>query len=338
MPGLPVSVLDMVFVWEGRTAAEALTGCLADAAAVERLGYQRYWVVEHHNTDGTGSAAPAVLAGRIAAHTRTLRVGSGGVMLNNHSPLAVAEQFATLEAFFPGRVDLGVGRAAGTDAVTARLLRQGAEVAPADFADRVATVRALLHGGRGSVQVTPQIATAPPMFLLGSSVDSAELAGRLGLSFAFAHHLAPRSTAAALQRYRDSFVPARDLLRPYAIVSVTAIGSGTDDHADWLSTSMKRAFVDAQRGMPSRMRAPNASPCTDFSAAERHALAERLHGQIIGGPATIRDGLAELVAAGADEVMLITPVADPADRVASYEAVAAVAADLSGRWRVPLGS
>ncbi|MEU8346255.1 luciferase family oxidoreductase, group 1 [Actinomadura meyerae] len=326
-----LSVLDTSSVWQGASTAQALRDSLELAVAVDQLGYTRYWVAEHHNTANVASSAPAVLIGRLAAATATLRVGSGGVMLPNHAPLVVAEQFGTLEAFHPGRIDLGVGRAPGTDPATAAALRRAPEAGPEFFAQQVDELRRYFDepgetdGGNRTLAV-PALGNRPAMWLLGSSSSSARLAGEWGLPFAFAHHFNPSGAADALEVYRRSFRPSRESDRPYTIVAASVIGADTDERAEWLSLPLKQVTLNLFSG---NRATPNLGPDQvaelRWPPAARQFVAERLASSLIGGPETLRRRAAGLLEeTGADELMALTPVHDPKERVRSYELLAEV--------------
>ncbi|SDG94705.1 luciferase family oxidoreductase, group 1 [Sinosporangium album] len=331
---LAISVLDTMPVWEGLPASASLHNGLELAAAVERLGYRRYWVAEHHNTPSVASSSPAVLIGQLAARTSTLRVGSGGVMLPNHPPLVVAEQFATLASFFPGRIDLGIGRAPGTDGLTATALRRSTSPLSAqEFPQQLKELEHYLDGGRhprtgGEIRVTPEVQDPPPVWLLGSSPSSAAFAGSRGLPFAFAHHLAPHASAEALRAYRESFTPSDHLAEPYAVVSAMVIAAESDEEAHFQAAPLRLAIVDGMADPFIRFTPPEHAARRTYAPVERELLHRLLDGQLIGGPETVRDGLARLVErTGADEVMGLTQVYDHGARVRSYEILAdAVAA------------
>jgi luciferase family oxidoreductase group 1 len=334
---LPMSVLDLAPVADNSSVRAALRNTIDLAQRVERLGFGRFWVAEHHNMPGIASSAPAVLLGHIAAATSTIRVGSGGVMLPNHAPLVVAEQFGMLEALHPGRVDLGLGRAPGTDRVTAYALRRSVEALSADeFPTALGELFGFFSGafpdGHPFQRVTavPGAGHEPAIWLLGSSGYSAQVAGALGLPFAFAHHFSGENTVAALQRYRESFTPGRGLAEPYAMISVNTLAAETDERARYLSGAQLLAFLWLRQGRPSRLPSPAEAAAYAYSQPEREFADERLASQAIGSPATVRRRLGELVdATGADELMLVCTTYDHADRIRSFELVASEVADLS---------
>lgn len=323
--GVPLSVLDLAPVSSGSTARQALRDSTELARRVERLGYSRYWVAEHHNMPGIASSSPAVLIAHLAAVTSTLRVGSGGVMLPNHPPLVVAEQFGMLEALHPGRIDLGIGRAPGTDERTARALRRStgplsAENFPHEFGEL------LRHFGEGDetpVTAVPAPGNRPEVWLLGSSGYSAQLAGLLGLPFAFAHHFSADNTLPALRLYRDNFRPSAVLSEPHAMVAASVICAETDEHARWIAGPGGLSFLRLRQNRPGPLPSPEEAAEYPYSDLERLVVDDRLASQIIGGPDTVRAGVERLLAeTSANELMITTMVHDPADRLRSYELVA----------------
>ena len=325
MIDVPLSVLDLAPVATGATIGESLRHTTRLAVRAEELGYRRFWVAEHHNMPAIASSAPAVLIAHLAAATSTIRVGSGGVMLPNHAPLVVAEQFGTLEALHPGRVDLGIGRAPGTDQATALALRRtveglSAENFPSEFADLVD----YFTGERpGPVSAIPGRGDMPAIWLLGSSGFSAQLAGLLGLPFSFAHHFSAANTLPALALYRESFRPSRWLERPYAMVAVNAICAEDDERAEWLSGPAALSFLRLRTGRPAPLATPEEAAAYPYNEMERQFVLDRRHGQAMGSPETVRGQLAALLeSTGADELMLTTMVYDVADRIRSYELIA----------------
>jgi luciferase family oxidoreductase group 1 len=327
-PFVPLSVLDLCPVGEGSSAAAALRGSLELAQVVEALGYHRYWVAEHHNMPGIASSAPAVLIAHLASVTETMRVGSGGVMLPNHAPLVVAEQFGMLEALHPGRIDLGIGRAPGTDLMTARALRRRADIGAEDFAAELAE---LVHhfdastpdGRPPGITAVPAPGYRPALWLLGSSDYSAQLAGLLGLPFAFAHHFAGGNTMPALAAYRRAFRPSAVLESPYVMLGVNVVCADTDERAAFLAGSSALAMVRLRTGRPGLYPTPEEAAAYPFSALEREIVAGWTASQIVGAPSTVRVGLEDLRArTGADELMITTTIHDHGERVRSYELVA----------------
>jgi luciferase family oxidoreductase group 1 len=319
----PLSVLDLVPIASGSTPSAALAASTALARRAEELGYRRYWVAEHHGMPGIASSAPAVLIAHLAAATSTIRVGSGGVMLPNHQPLVVAEQFGTLDALHPGRIDLGIGRAPGTDPRTAAALRRGTDPLGAeDFPRQLAELAAYFRG-EGPVTAVPAHGQRPALWLLGSSGYSAQLAGLLGLPFAFAHHFAGGNTVAALARYREAFRPSPVLERPYAVVCASVLVAADDDEARRLAAPAALQFLRLRQGEPGPLPTPGEAAAHPYSPQERAFVEDRLAGQVIGGPDAVRAGVAELVErTGADELMVVTSTHDSADRVRSYELLA----------------
>ncbi|WP_236794131.1 LLM class flavin-dependent oxidoreductase [Amycolatopsis sp. GM8] len=318
-----LSVLDLSPIPGGADAATALRNTVDLARHAERLGYHRYWIAEHHNIPGVASAATAVLVGQVAATTSRIRVGSGGIMLPNHAPLIVAEQFGTLEAFHPGRIDLGVGRAPGTDQRTARAIR-GNSASADDFPEQLSELLDYFEPdpARG-VDAVPAIGRRPPVWLLGSSGFSARLAGRLGLPFAFAHHLAARNTLPAVRLYRDSFRPSPTLSEPLLLLSVTVVCAETDERAGWLAGSAKLRYLSRRQGLPIPLPPPEEAAEYAYADADRELIEARFGSALIGSPETVRARLSGLVAdTGAAEVMVTTMVHGHDDRVRSYELVA----------------
>lgn len=325
LPSVPLSVLDLAPVTAGTTPADALRGTLELAREVEDLGFTRFWVAEHHGMPGVASSAPAVLIGAVAAATRRIRVGSGGVMLPNHPPLVVAEQFGTLTALHPGRIDLGLGRAPGTDPVTARALRRStAPLSDDDFPQQLGELIGFFRGGfpeghpYRTIRAVPGLGDAPPIWLLGSSGYSAQLAGSLGLPFAFAHHFMAHNTMPALELYRRSFRPSDVLDRPWAMVACQVVVAETDARAQELALPLALSFLELRRNNPVPL--PTVAQAADhrWTELERAAVAERRAGQAVGSPQTVRRALGELLTStGADELMVTTTVPEPAARLES---------------------
>jgi luciferase family oxidoreductase group 1 len=330
---VPLSILDLAPVPDGGNAGDALRATIDLARHAERLGFRRFWVAEHHNMPGIASSAPPVLIGHIADATTTLRVGSGGVMLPNHVSLVVAEQFGMLEALHPGRIDLGIGRAPGTDQVTAAALRRAPEGLSADdFPDQLMDLFGYFTGrwpdGHPFAQITavPGRGYQPAMWLLGSSGYSAQVAGVLGLPFAFAHHFSPANTLPALALYRQHFRPGEWLERPYAMVAASVVCADTDERARFLAGSGALSFLLLRSGRPGPVPSPQEAAAYPYTDMERAYIEDRQATQIIGAPETVRRGLTELLkATAADELMLTTIVFDPADRLRSFELVADLA-------------
>jgi luciferase family oxidoreductase group 1 len=327
---VPLSVLDLAPVAAGATATDALHHTTELARRTEQLGYRRFWVAEHHNMPAIASSAPAVLIAHLAAATSTIRVGSGGVMLPNHAPLVVAEQFGTLQALHPGRIDLGIGRAPGTDQVTALALRRtAAGLSAENFPQELAELVGYFTGDpRMRISAYPGHGDMPAVWLLGSSGYSAELAGRLGLPFSFAHHFSAANTLPALALYRQHFRPSQWLDRPYAMVAVSTICAETDQRAEWLAGPSGLSFLRLRAGRPQPLVSPEEAAAYPYTEPERAFVEQRREGQATGSPQTVRAQLRALLeATGADELMLTTMVYDIKDRIRSFELVAEHVAD-----------
>jgi luciferase family oxidoreductase group 1 len=327
-----MSVLDLAPVGAGRTSAQAVQDTIALSKHAERLGYLRYWLAEHHSMPGIASSAPAVLIGAVAAATNTIRVGSGGVMLPNHPPLVVAEQFGTLEALHPGRIDLGLGRAPGTDPNTARALRRSADPLSADdFPQQLGELLAFFGGDfpddhpYAPIVATPGRGNQPAMWLLGSSGYSAQVAGILGLPFAFAHHFSAQNTLPALRLYRERFQPSELLKEPYALVAASVVGADSDEHAEYLAAPLALAMMSLRRGRPIAFPTPEEAAKYDYTAEDRAFIDQLTSHYIVGGPSTVQAGLQDLLSAtGAQELMVTTNLAALSDRVHSLEVIASV--------------
>ena len=322
---VPYSVLDLSPIVQGGTAADALQRSLDLARQAERLGYRRYWLAEHHNMTGIASAATAVVIGHVAAGTSTIRVGSGGIMLPNHSPLVIAEQFGTLASLFPGRIDLGLGRAPGTDPLTARALRRGtantADTFPQDVMELQAYFRPAIPNQ--AVQAVPGAGLEVPIWLLGSSFFSAQLAAALGLPFAFASHFAPDQLEEALATYRKEYTPSAEWPKPYAIAAIGVIAADSDDEAARLFTSLQQSFINLRRGHPGPLPPPIADLNTMSSALEQSMVSRAFREAVVGSPATVRRGIkAFLERTKVDELMVTAAIFDHEARRRSYELVA----------------
>ena len=324
---LPLSILDLVPVTQGATPREALRKSLDLARHAERLGYRRYWVAEHHNMTGIASAATAVVIGYLAGGTSTIRVGAGGIMLPNHAPMVVAEQFGTLESLYPGRIDLGLGRAPGTDQQGLRALRR--DPARADeFPEDVQELQAFLAPVQPGqvIQAVPGGGLNVPLWILGSSTFGAQLAAHLGLPYAFASHFAPDALMEALAVYRARFQPSTQLDKPYAMIGVNVVAADTDEEARYLFTTIQQAFTNLARGRPGPQQPPIKDIEQYWSPAEKLRASHMLKYAVVGAPETVREGLRRLVAATqADEVMVVSNIYDHAKRVRSYEIVSEVA-------------
>jgi luciferase family oxidoreductase group 1 len=322
---MPVlSVLDLAFVPSGATPADALRNTLDLAQHVEGWGYRRFWLAEHHNMVGIASAATAVVIGYVAGGTRTIRVGAGGIMLPNHSPLVVAEQFGTLETLYPGRIDLGLGRAPGTDQLTLRALRRhpaAAETFPQDVVELQGYFRPA--AADQLVQAVPGTGLDVPIWILGSSLFGAELAGVLGLPYAFASHFAPEALDRALEVYRASFRPSAALARPYVMVGANVIAAETDAHAQRLFTTLQQSFTNLFRGTRGRLPPPIEDIETYWSGIEKAQASKMLACSFVGGPERVRDGLRGFAArTQADEIIVAAAIYDHAARLRSYEILA----------------
>jgi luciferase family oxidoreductase group 1 len=323
---IPLSVLDLATVASGSTPAQALRDTISTAKVVEQLGYQRLWVAEHHGMPAVASSAPAVLIAHLAQATTTLRVGSGGVMLPNHSPLVVAEQFATLEALHPGRIDLGLGRAPGTDQVTARALRRRGNLEADTFPDDVVELISYLlprEGAPGHPAAVPGSGYLPEVWLLGSSLFSAQLAGMIGLPFSFAYHFAPQLLDAALETYRSNFRPSILHDEPQAMVAVTVLCAPTEEEARWLSGSSALSTLQLRTGRLGPLPSPEDAEAYSFTPEERAIVDDAMSTHLIGEPDTVRQGLLKLVErTQADELMISTRLHSYETRVRSLELVA----------------
>ena len=320
------SVLDLAPIIEGGDAAQAFRNSVDLAQHCERFGYHRYWLAEHHNMPGIASAATSVVIGHVAGATKTIRVGAGGVMLPNHAPLAIAEQFGTLAALYPGRIDLGLGRAPGSDRLTAHALRRSlgssGDTFPQDVLELQSYFRPASPGQR--LRAVPGAGLSVPLYLLGSSDFSAQLAAELGLPFAFASHFAPEYLHVALKLYRQNFKPSAQLARPHAMVGLGLFAAETDDKAYRLATSAQLMFLNLVRGRPGELPAPVESLDGSWSPAERAAVAERMHYAIVGSPETVRRRLEQILKeTQADEFIATGQIFDHAARVRSFEIGAA---------------
>jgi luciferase family oxidoreductase group 1 len=319
---IPYSILDLSPIAAGKNPADALHNSLELARHAERWGYHRYWLAEHHNMPGIASAATAVVIGYVAGGTKTIRVGSGGVMLPNHSPFIVAEQFGTLASLYPGRIDLGLGRAPGTDPVTIRALRRdpaaSADSFPSDVQELQAYLEPAVDGQK--VRAVPGAGTRVPIWLLGSSLFSAQLAAHLGLPFAFAAHFAPDDLMQALAVYRARFRPSRQLAQPCVMVVVTVFAADTDAEARRHFTSLQQSFINLRRGTPGQVPVPIDNIAGYGSEAERAQVDHALAYAVVGSPATVERGFRKIIQeAQPDELMLAGHFYDHAARLRSFE-------------------
>ncbi|HEX7309466.1 LLM class flavin-dependent oxidoreductase [Lentzea sp.] len=323
---IPLSVLDLAPITSGADATTALRNSRELAQQAERLGYHRYWFAEHHNMPGIASSAPAVLIGHVADATSTIRVGSGGVMLPNHAPLVVAEQFGMLEALHPGRIDLGIGRAPGTDQKTARALRRTEAGLSAENFPQELTELIKYFEGTADLNAVPAAGNKPPIWLLGSSGYSAQAAGLLGLPFAFAHHFSAQNTLPALELYRRNFRPSEVLQEPYAMVCASVIVADTDEQARWIAGPGALSFVRLRQGRPGPLETPQEAADYPYTEIDELVIEDRMATQVIGSPSTVRAGLDELVeSTAADELMVTTIVHGHDDRLRSFELLSGIA-------------
>jgi len=323
---VPLSVLDLAPVNSKGDSAEALRFTTELARRAEQLGYQRFWVAEHHNMPAIASSAPAVLLAHLAASTTRIRLGSGGVMLPNHAPLVVAEQFGTLASLHPCRIDLGIGRAPGADQRTALALRRTVEGLSAEqFPQELAEMIGMLSGDPGRLRAVPTPARLPQVWLLGSSGFSAQLAGMLGLPFSFAHHFSASNTEPALELYRRSFRPSQWLDRPHAMIAVNVVCADTDERAEYLAKPGLLSFLRLRMGRPIPLPTPEEAAAYDFSPDELAFVEQRKSGQGLGSPKTVREQLVELTNRTAiDELMITSQIYDLPDRLRSYELVSSL--------------
>ena len=325
---IPLSVLDLAPILEGGDASQSFRNSLDLAQNAERLGYLRYWLAEHHNMPGIASAATSVVIGHVAAGTSTIRVGSGGIMLPNHAPLAIAEQFGTLEALFPGRIDLGLGRAPGTDQLTAHALRRtlvgDVDRFPQDVVELMGYLAPAQPGQR--LYAVPGVGAQVPIWILGSSTYGAQLAAMLGLPYGFASHFAPGEMRNAIAIYRQRFQPSAQLDKPYVMLGINVVAADTDAEAAYHFTSLQQGFLNRNRGVRTALLPPVDDIDARFAAA---GLRPEMHlsqtTAVVGGPDTVRQGLEAFIAAHKpDELMVAAQIYDHAARVRSYEVLAGV--------------
>ncbi len=333
---IPFSILDLSPIPRGETASEALRNSLALAQRAERLGYKRYWLAEHHNMPGIASAATAIVIGHVAGGTRTIRVGSGGIMLPNHSPLVIAEQFGTLASLYPGRIDLGLGRAPGTDMMTARALRRSMDDSAEQFPQDVLELQDYFAAAQPGqhIRAVPGTGLEVPIWLLGSSLFSAQLAAMLGLPFAFASHFAPDLMKQALEIYRSRFQPSKKLDRPYAMLGANVLAADTDAEARRQFTSQQQSFINLRRGSPGQVPPPIDDIDSFWSPAEK-AMAERsLAVSFVGCAETVQRGLAAFIeSTQPDELMITAHVHDQPARLRSIELVSKLRENLASGKR-----
>jgi luciferase family oxidoreductase group 1 len=326
----PLSILDLSPVPAGGSAAQSLRDSIDLARCADTLGYRRYWLAEHHNLANIASSAPDIMIGQIAAATQNMRVGSGGVMLPNHAPLTVAERFKVLEALFPGRIDLGLGRAPGTDHVTSVALRRRQDIRDEDdFLDRFQELLLLENNGYpkdhpfSNVHAMPNDVALPPIFLLGSSDYSAQLAAQIGAGFSFAHHFAGHDAADAMRLYRSKFQPSQHLQKPLAILATAAVVAETADEAERLASTIDLNFVRRSKGVYAPLESPEAALAYDYSPIDRERIARNRERLAVGDPAMVKARLDALAAeTQADEIMITTMIYDHEARKRSYALLA----------------
>jgi luciferase family oxidoreductase group 1 len=321
---IPLSILDLSPIVEGGDATQSFHNSLDLAQHGERWGYQRFWLAEHHGMPGIASAATAVLIGYVAGGTSRIRVGAGGIMLPNHSPLVIAEQFGTLESLFPGRIDLGLGRAPGSDHVTARALRRNLASDADEFPqDVLELIDYFADSPRRHVRAVPGAGLNVPVWILGSSLFGAQLAAALGLPYAFASHFAPQMMMQAIELYRSTFRPSAQLDKPYVMLGFNVFAADTDEEAQFRATSMQQAFVNLRSGRPSRLQPPSKGSLEQLGAQERAMLDQVLSCSAIGSPATVAAQLKAFIErTGADELMITSQIFEHAARLRSYEITA----------------
>ena len=331
---IPISVLDLAPIAQGSSAANSFRNSLDLAQHAERLGYRRFWLAEHHGMPGIASAATSVLIGHVAGGTSTIRVGAGGIMLPNHSPLVIAEQFGTLESLYPGRIDLGLGRAPGSDPITARALRRDLASDAREFPQDVQELADYFSpSSRQRVRAVPGFGLNVPLWILGSSLYGAQLAAALGLPFAFASHFAPAQMMQAIAIYRAQFQPSAQLARPHVMLGFNVFAADTIAEARFRATSMQQAFVNLRSGHPTQLPPPLEGYLEQIGAREQALLADVLSCSAIGSPAEVRAALRGFVErTGADELMIASQIFDHAARLRSYE-IAAEVMELHGNSR-----
>ena len=329
---IPFSILDLSPIPRGATASDALRNTLALAQHAENLGYKRYWIAEHHNMPGIASAATAIVIGHVAGGTSTIRVGSGGIMLPNHSPLVVAEQFGTLASLHPGRIDLGLGRAPGTDLLTARALRRTMEDSAEQFPQDVQELQNYFAAAQPGqhIRAVPGAGLEVPIWLLGSSLFSAQLAAMLGLPFAFASHFAPELMVQAIEIYRSRFEPSKQLDQPYAMLGANVLAADTDMQARRQFTSQQQSFINLRRGSPGQVPPPIDDINTYWSPAEKAMVERSLAVSFVGSPETVQHGLAAFIeSTRPDELMITAHIHDQPARLRSIELVSKVRENLA---------
>lgn len=324
---VPLSVLDLIPVGEGFTIAQAIANSTKLAQAVETFGFSRYWVAEHHNFSGIASAATSVVLSYIGAHTQTIRIGSGGIMLPNHAPLVIAEQFGTLESLYPNRIDLGLGRAPGTDRQTMLALRRDPNNDGSDFPRMLEELQYYLSNQAGAkgIKAVPGYGLDIPIWLLGSSTFSAQLAAHKGLPFAFAAHFAPGDMEDAIRLYRDNFKPSSSLQEPYIIICINVVCAETTEQAHYLATSELQKFLHLQRGDNAKLCKPTHDMSSLWKEWEEKSIRHKTRESIWGTPAFVKEKLESLIArTGANEVMIHSMIYNPEDKIKSYELISKV--------------
>jgi luciferase family oxidoreductase group 1 len=338
---IPFAVLDLSPIIQGATPADAFRNSLELAQHAEAWGYNRYWLAEHHNMPGIASAATSVVIGYVAGGTKKIRVGSGGVMLPNHSPLVIAEQFGTLASLYPGRIDLGLGRAPGTDMLTARALRHDLATDVDNFPQDVQELQHYFeHPVPGQkIRAVPGAGLQVPIWLLGSSLYSAQLAAALGLPFAFASHFAPGDLMQAVALYRERFKPSRQLDRPHAMIAVNVVAADTDAEARRIFTSLQQAFTNLHRGTPGQIQPPIDDIETYWSPAEKFSVCRSLACSVVGSPETLENGLRSFIAdTHPDELIVTGHMYDQKARLRSFEITAEVRHRLSHQASLARGA
>jgi luciferase family oxidoreductase group 1 len=330
LPTMPFSVLDLSPITQGSTAAQSFRNTLDLAQHVERWGYRRFWLAEHHGMPGIASAATAVLIGHVAGGTSTIRVGAGGIMLPNHSPLVIAEQFGTLESLYPGRIDLGLGRAPGSDQITARAMRRNLASNADEFPQDVLELADYFSASpRQPVRAVPGNGLNVPLWILGSSLFGAQLAAALGLPYAFASHFAPAQMMQAIALYRETFRPSAQLAKPYVMLGFNVFAADTTEEAEFRATSMQQAFVNLRSGRPSTLPPPQAGYYEGLGPQERALIDQVLSCSAVGSPDAVRAAIRAFIArTGADELMLTSQVFEHSARLRSYEIAAEVGASV----------
>ena len=320
---IPFSVLDLAPIIEGSDARTSFHNSLDLAQHAERLGFHRYWMAEHHGMPGIASAATAVLLGYVASGTSTIRVGAGGIMLPNHSPLVIAEQFGTLESLYPGRIDLGLGRAPGSDQAAMRAMRRNLASDADDFPQDVQELMEYFSDAQTPVRAVPGAGLKVPLWILGSSLFGAQLAAALGLPFAFASHFAPGMMMQAIAIYREKFRPSAQLDKPYVMLGFNVFAADTDEQAQFLASSMQQAFINLRSGRASRLQAPQRDFLAGIGPSERAMLDQVLSCSAIGAPDTVASALRAFIArTGADELMITSQIFDHDARRHSYDITA----------------